>query len=215
MKLLSVAGILSGALITALGLSDVAHAGPVDIQLNVGTQPVYAAPGYPPAILSSPPLMVWLSNLGVYAAYGASQPIFYQGSNYYYYYGNRWWAGPGYRGPWRPIAAPPPALRRWNHRDWPNVQRNAGRYARDPHWRHFRPAERPHPQPYPQRPSPQVQRPQPPHYGSVGRPDNPGRPSEYGRPGPQGPGHDQNHGKPDRWQNNRDQGPQGPGRDNH
>ena len=79
-------------LIGTLGLSATALAAPVDIQLNVGTQPVYAAPVYtapvyPPAILSAPPLMVWLSNLGVYAAYGASQPIFYQGSNYYYYYG--------------------------------------------------------------------------------------------------------------------------------
>lgn len=131
-------------LIGTLGLSATALAAPVDIQLNVGTQPVYAAPVYtapvyPPAILSAPPLMVWLSNLGVYAAYGASQPIFYQGSNYYYYYGNRWWSGPGYRGPWRPIAAPPPALRRWDHRDWRRIQRDAERHSRDPHWRHFRP----------------------------------------------------------------------------
>ncbi len=189
MKKLWIKSLLTSAVLAGLGLSSAAFAGPVDIQLNVGTQPVYAAPGYPPAILTAPPLMVWLSNLGVYAAYGASQPIFYQGSNYYYYYGNRWWSGPGYRGPWRPIAAPPPALRRWNHRDWQRVQRDAGRYSRDPHWRHFRPAPG----------HPDFNRPggRPEH----GRPDNgPGRgPGQPGSKPDRGHQH-QGNGQP--WQRN-------------
>lgn len=223
MKKLWIKSLLTSAVLAGLGLSSATFAGPVDIQLNVGTQPVYAAPGYPPAILTAPPLMVWLSNLGVYAAYGASQPIFYQGSNYYYYYGNRWWSGPGYRGPWRPIAAPPPALRRWNHRDWQRVQRDAGRYSRDPHWRHFRPAERPMPgpqqRPQPGRPGgpqfqhphrPQMQqRPQPIQRPAPGRPEfnHPGGRPGQGRPdnGP-GRGRGQPGSKPDRGHQNQGNG---------
>jgi len=137
--------LVSGAILYAGTAVTGASASPVDIQLNVGTQPIYGAPGYPPIAIATPPLMIWLSSLGVYAAYGTSQPIFYQGATYYYYYGNRWWAGPGYRGPWHPILAPPPALRHWNYRDWQNVQRDAGRHYQDPQWRHFRPTERPQP----------------------------------------------------------------------
>ncbi|MBU2851280.1 hypothetical protein [Acidithiobacillus ferrivorans] len=177
--------LVSGAILYAGTAVTGASASPVDIQLNVGTQPIYVAPGYPPMAIATPPLMVWLSNLGVYAAYGASQPIFYQGSTYYYYYGNRWWAGPGYRGPWRPIVAPPPALRHWNYRDWQNVQRDARRHYRDPQWRHFRPTERPQP-PYrgPEQRAP----------GAFRGPEGHGpaqRPEDHGGPGR---GHDRGHG---------------------
>ncbi len=182
--------LVSGAILYAGTAVTGASASPVDIQLNVGTQPIYVAPGYPPMAIATPPLMVWLSNLGVYAAYGASQPIFYHGSSYYYYYGDRWWAGPGYRGPWHPIVAPPPPLRHWNHRDWQNVQRDVGRHYRDPQWRHFRPAERPQ---------------QPRYRGSEQRTPGAFR-------GPEGHGPAQ---RPDRGQGhndqNRDHGPQGQG----
>ncbi len=200
MKILRMKGILAGVIFTSLGLSITASAAPLDFQLNVGTQPVYAAPAYQPPLLAAPPLMIWLSNLGVYAAYGASQPVFYQGSNYYYYYGNRWWSGPGYRGPWRPLAGPPPALRSWNHRDWQRVQRDARGHARDPHWRHFRPAARPLPAQRPQR-GPQYQHPQPPRGPQGGRPqlNRPGPRPEQGRPD-----HGHGHG-PDRGQNGRGQ----------
>ncbi|WCE92781.1 hypothetical protein [Acidithiobacillus ferriphilus] len=170
--------LVSGAILYAGTAVTGASASPVGIQLNIGTQPIYAAPGYPPATVTAPPLMIWLSNLGVYAAYGTPQPIFYLGSTYYYYYRNRWWAGPGYRGPWRPIVAPPPALRRWNHRDWQNIQRDVGRHYRDPQWRHFRPAERP----------------QPPRYRGPEGHGPAQRPGERGGPGRGHNGHDQGHG---------------------
>ncbi len=191
---------LSLALASAalLSMSSLVMADPIDLQLNIGT-PAY----YPPAVVATPPLMVWLSNLGAYAAYGSSQPIFYVGSNYYYYYGNRWWAGPGFRGPWRPIAAPPPGLRRWSPGEWGRVQRDAQFHARDPHWRHFRPQARPMP------PMPPQYRPQ---YGHPPHPQGPGR-GEYpgGWNGPGNRGHDQgNQGRGDHGH-----GPGNQGRGDH
>ncbi|MEY2342064.1 hypothetical protein AB4090_08140 [Acidithiobacillus sp. IBUN Pt1247-S3] len=192
---------------TLLAASSAAIADPIDLQLNIGT-PAY----YPPAVVAAPPLMVWLSNLGVYAAYGSSQPIFYSGSSYYYYYGNRWWMGPAYRGPWRPIAAPPPGLRRWNPGDWQRVQHDAGYYARNPHWRHFRPQARPQP------PIPQQYRPQGPEHGPYRQQYPHGAqwqhgggqgPQGWNRPGDQRPDHG-NHGRGDRGQ-----GDHGPGDHGH
>lgn len=191
--------------IAVLGLSSAAMASPIDLQLNIGT-PAY----YPPAVVASPPLMVWLPSLGVYAAYGSSQPIFYGGSSYYYYYGNRWWSGPGYRGPWRPIAAPPPGLQRWHPGDWQRVQNEAHYRARDPHWRHFRPQARPQP------PVPQQYRP----YGSDHGPYHPQHPQgpqrEYGPHGEQRGGHGPDHGNPGRGDHGPGdrgwQGDHGPGR---
>lgn len=126
-----------------LGTSNLALADgpPISLQLNVGTTPVYLPPAYPP--MDVPPVMVWLPQLQVYAALGAPQPIFYLGQSYYYYYGNRWYAGPGYRGPWHPLAAPPPPLRGYRGRDWERYQERAREYYRQPDWRHFRAGERP------------------------------------------------------------------------
>lgn len=183
--------------IAALGLSGAAMAAPIDLQLNIGT-PAY----YPPAVVATPPLMVWLPSLGVYAAYGSSQPIFYGGSSYYYFYGNRWWVGPAYRGPWRPIAAPPPGLQRWHPGDWQRVQNEAHYRARDPHWRQFRPQARLQP------PVPQQYRPHRPEHGAQGwnRPGDRG--PDHGNPGHGDHGHGDHGPAGDRgWQ-----GDHGPGR---
>ncbi|MEL5849377.1 MAG: hypothetical protein U7M05_08445 [Candidatus Igneacidithiobacillus chanchocoensis] len=173
----------STAILAAVCLisANLATAEPVDLQINVGTTPVIV--GYPAPVLAAPPLMVWLPELGVYAAYGSQQPIFYTGSSYYYFYSNRWWAGPAYRGPWHPIPAPPPGLRRWSPRGWPQLQRQAEYHARNPHWRQFRPQQRPLPPPPPQ---------YRPHGPEHGRPPQPG---PQWRPGPQGP-HGE-HGRPE------------------
>ena len=99
--------------------------------------PDYA--GYPP-VVASIPTMVWLPSPGVYIATDYPGPLFYAGGSYYYPYRNRWYAGPGYRGPWRPLAGPPPQLRGYQPNTWRNYQSRANSYYRgNPNWQHFRP----------------------------------------------------------------------------
>lgn len=144
--------------LAALAFGPLAHADgpPVSIQFSIGTppppvyvapaypQPVYPQPAYPqpvyPAPAYAPPAMVWMPELGFYIALGAQQPVFYLGGIYYYNYGGRWYTGPHYGGPWRPIARPPQTLRRFNDRDWGRYQERARERERNPHWRQFRPA---------------------------------------------------------------------------
>ncbi len=121
------AGILVLAALRGVAVADL----PFSIQLNLGAPPLYG-----PAVVA--PSMFWVPQLGMYAAYGSSYPIFYYGSSYYYLYGGRWYAGPDFRGPWRPIVMPPPALQRWQPGEWRGLQGDMERYRQDPHWRHFR-----------------------------------------------------------------------------
>ncbi len=123
------------ALTVLLTMGGVARADdglPFSIQLNLGNPPLYGP------TMVAPPSMFWVPGLGMYAAYGSSYPIFYYGSSYYYLYGGRWYAGPDFRGPWRPIGVPPPALQGWRPGEWPKLQGDMEHYRHDPHWRHFR-----------------------------------------------------------------------------
>ncbi|MHB1530976.1 hypothetical protein [Acidithiobacillus sp.] len=200
-----------------LGVSNLALADgpPISLQLNVGTAPVYLPPAYPP--MAAPPVMVWLPQFHAYAALGAPQPIFYLGQSYYYYYGNRWYAGPGYSGPWRPVAAPPPPLRRYRGRDWERYQEHAREYYRQPGWRHFRAGERPPvfrgegprgpggPEHGPQGRGPQGYGPERPGPGH-GPGGERGPAGDHGPGGPGGHGHGDEHGP-----GGRGNGPHGPG----
>ncbi len=98
-----------------------------------------ASYGYqPPVITAAPPTMVWLPSAGAYVALGYNYPLFYTGNSYYYSYGNRWYSGPNYRGPWRTVPGPPPPLRGFQSRYWPDYQSRANRYYRsNPNWQHF------------------------------------------------------------------------------
>ncbi|WP_197033156.1 hypothetical protein [Thiomonas sp. FB-Cd] len=140
------------AVLGSSGASSLAYADgpPVSFQISVGTPPpvyapaaYYAQPVYPPPVAMAPPAMVWQPQLGVYIALGVQQPIFYLGGLYYYAYGGRWYAGPHYGGPWRPLGGPPPQLRRFEDRDWNRYQDQAREHERDPHWRHFHAAPMP------------------------------------------------------------------------
>ena len=149
------------AVLGSSGAASLAYADgpPVSFQFSVGTPPpmyapsaYYAQPVYPPPVAVAPPAMVWQPQLGVYIALGVQQPIFFLGGLYYYAYGGRWYAGPHYGGPWRPLGGPPVQLRRFQDRDWNRYQEQAREHERDPHWRHF------HAAPMPQRPGPERER---------------------------------------------------------
>ncbi len=99
--------------------------------------PVYAPPAAPAGWY---PEMVWLPQPGAYIALDYSYPLFFISGSYYSLYAGRWYAGPSYRGPWRPYAAPPPALSGFHPGVWNNYQDRArAHYRADPNWRHFRP----------------------------------------------------------------------------
>ncbi len=195
---------LALGLALAAGAPALADGPPVSFSFSIGTPPVYApAPGYvAPALVAPGPSMVWDPGLGAYVALGVQQPLFYFGGVYYYLYGGRWYAGPQYGGPWRPVLPPPP-LRRFEGHDWDRYQRYARDHARDPHWRHFRPGDwhgapqRGYARPgYPERAHP------PAGYQQRGAPA-PGRPGgpawrDQRGPGPHGPGGPDRRGPPGR-----------------
>ena len=183
---------LALGLALAAGTPALADGPPVSFSFSIGTPPVYApAPGYvEPALVAPGPSMVWDPALGAYVALGVQQPLFYFGGVYYYLYGGRWYAGPQYGGPWRPVRPPPP-LRRFQDHDWDRYQRYAREHARDPHWRHFRPADgRGYPRPggphpgYPERAYPHPGYPQ----RGAPAPRGPGGPAYREQRGPHGPG---------------------------
>jgi hypothetical protein len=94
----------------------------------------------PPAPASSYPEMVWLPSPGVYVAQDYSYPLFFYSGIYYYFYDGGWYSGPNFRGPWRPLSAPPPPLRHFRTGDWGAYQTRArGYYPANPRWQHFRP----------------------------------------------------------------------------
>ncbi|MDE2007950.1 MAG: hypothetical protein KGI51_15370 [Rhodospirillales bacterium] len=92
-----------------------------------------AYPGYPPN-------MVWMPSLNAYVATDYPYPLFFYSGIYYYVSGGRWYTGPNFRGPWRPIGVPPPPLRPFRASAWPSYQARARVYYQgNPSWRHFRP----------------------------------------------------------------------------
>lgn len=200
------------ALLLALSAALPAHADgpPVSVQFTIGNAPppVYApAPVYaaPPPVYAPPPppappppapvywappvipQLVWYPDLGAYVALQVSQPLFFSGGAYYLFSNGFWYVAPGYAGPWRWVAAPPPPLRRFRGpADWYRVQRRAERYARDPDWARFRPD---HPPP-PPRPGPHFPPPGGPPPHAIGPGPQPGF-----RPGPpHGPDGERGHG---------------------
>lgn len=106
--------------------------------------PAYASPVYagvpPPPPASWSPEMVWLPSAGAYVAMDYTDPLFFLGGTYYYAFGGGWYSGPSYRGPWRVMRAPPPALRGFTPNRWGDYQTRARTYYRaNPNGQHFRP----------------------------------------------------------------------------
>jgi len=115
---------------------------PLTAMVGLGLTGCVAYPAYrgPVSVAAGVPTMVWLPSLGVYVAIDGPTPLFYAGGTYYSSYGGGWYAGPGYHGPWRSLAGPPPMLGRFQLRDWPGYRARANSYYRaNPSWRHFRP----------------------------------------------------------------------------
>jgi hypothetical protein len=95
--------IVMGALVTAL-LGVVTEA-VADVNVNIGVPP-------PIVVAATPPLVVVPGVPVVSYAPALQVDVFVHNGVWYYPYGGHWYAGPSYRGPWRPVAfaALPPAV---------------------------------------------------------------------------------------------------------
>lgn len=106
--------ILALSLFLVLGAAP-AHA-EVGFDIHIGNMPQAAPPAPPPTIVvSEPPEMVFVPEIGFYVAIGIPYDVVYVDSRYYYYQGGAWFVSPYYSGPWV-YAGPkrlPPGLRRY------------------------------------------------------------------------------------------------------
>jgi hypothetical protein len=95
--------IVMGALVTAL--LGVVTAAVADVNVNIGVPP-------PIVVAATPPLVVVPGVPVVSYAPALQVDVFVHNGVWYYPYGGHWYAGPSYRGPWRPVAfaALPPAV---------------------------------------------------------------------------------------------------------
>jgi hypothetical protein len=50
------------------------------------------------------PQFLWSPELNMYVAVGVPYDLMYNGADFFYFYGGRWYRGPYYDGPWRPLA---------------------------------------------------------------------------------------------------------------
>ena len=84
-----------------------ASAAEVHVNINIGAPP--------PLIVRAAPTMLYLPEPAVYVAVGIPYDLFYISGRYYYARGNDWFWGPGYGGPWTPVARRtlPPGLRKF------------------------------------------------------------------------------------------------------
>ncbi len=83
--------------------------GEVNVNINIGV------PMPPPVVVTSSPVMILLSEPGVYVAIGVPYDVFFISGRYYYFHDDHWFRGSGYGGPWVHIAhkSLPPGLRKY------------------------------------------------------------------------------------------------------
>jgi hypothetical protein len=99
--------LVAGALVTALLGAGTAAGGDVSVNVGIGV------PAPPPIVVAAPPPLVVVPGVRVVSYAPALQvDVFVFQGRWYYPHGGHWYVGPGYRGPWKPIAftALPPAV---------------------------------------------------------------------------------------------------------
>lgn len=62
---------------------------------------LYPAPAE--VYVNEAPQFIYSPPLGMYVAVGVPYDLMYNGSEFYYFYAGRWYHGPYYNGPWRPL----------------------------------------------------------------------------------------------------------------
>ena len=83
--------------------------GEVNVNINIGV------PLPPAVVVEAPPVMIFLSEPGIYVAVGIPYSIFFLSGRYYYYHNDHWFWAPGYGEPWVHIKdkSLPPGLRKY------------------------------------------------------------------------------------------------------